>query len=109
MYQNSILQKVCGVACILILIIASSVNMDARPQGEDIRINLELKNATLQKAMDEIKEQSPYLFFTSQVDLTKTITISVKNETIGNVCRQVFSPIGTSRSTGTTSTSPTSQ
>ena len=94
MYQNSILQKVCGVACILILIIASSVNMDARPQGEDIRINLELKNATLQKAMDEIKEQSPYLFFTSQVDLTKTITISVKNETIGNVCRQVFSPIG---------------
>jgi len=94
MYQNSILQKVCGIACSLILIIASSVGLNARPQEEDIRINLELKDATLQKVMDEIKGQSPYLFFTSQVDLTRTVSVSVRNETIGNVCRQVFSPIG---------------
>ena len=94
MYQNSILQKVCGIACSLILIITSPVSVNARPQEEDIRINLELKDATLQKVMDEIKGQSPYLFFTSQIDLTRTVSISVKNETIGNVCRQVFSPIG---------------
>ena len=65
MHQNSILQKVCGIVCSLLLILASAVGVDARPQEEDIRISLELKNVSLQKVMDEIKGQSPYLFFTS--------------------------------------------
>lgn len=94
MHQNSILQKVCGIVCSLLLILASAVGVDARPQEEDIRISLELKNVSLQKVMDEIKGQSPYLFFTSQVDLTRTVSVSVKNESIGNVCKQVFTPLG---------------
>lgn len=76
----------------MIILTLSSVQSFAKPQKEDIRLNLELKNVTLDSALDSIKAQSPFTFIVGQVDLARKVSISMKNETIGNVCAILFTP-----------------
>ena len=83
--------KVRGLLCFL-SVISLSVNTFARPQ-EDIRITLELNDISLETAIDNIEEQSSYLFMNSDVDVNQTISLSVTNETIKNVCNALFTPI----------------
>lgn len=78
----------------MIILTLSSVQSFAKPQKEDIRLNLELKNVTLDSALDSIKAQSPFTFIVGQVDLAWKVSISMKNETIGNVCAKLFTPLG---------------
>lgn len=78
----------------MIILTLSSVQSFAKPQKEDIRLNLELKNVTLDSALDSIKAQSPFTFIVGQVDLVRKVSISMKNETIGNVCAKLFTPLG---------------
>lgn len=78
----------------MIILTLSSVQSFAKPQKEDIRLNLELKNVTLDSALDSIKAQSPFTFIVGQVDLARKVSISMKNETIGNVCATLFAPLG---------------
>lgn len=78
----------------MIILTLSSVQSFAKPQKEDIRLNLELKNVTLDSALDSIKAQSPFTFIVGQVDLARKVSISMKNETIGNVCAKLFTPLG---------------
>lgn len=77
----------------MIILTLSSVQSFAKPQKEDIRLNLELKNVTLDSALDSIKAQSPFTFIVGQVDLARKVSISMKNETIGNVCAKLFTPL----------------
>ena len=83
--------KVRGLLCFL-SVISLSVNTFARPQ-EDIRITLDLNDISLETAIDNIEEQSSYLFMNSDVDVNQTISLSVTNETIKNVCNALFTPI----------------
>lgn len=92
MNKNSILQRSCCLICSMIILTLSSVQSFAKPQKEDIRLNLELKNVTLDSALDSIKAQSPFTFIVGQVDLARKVSISMKNETIGNVCAILFTP-----------------
>ena len=78
----------------MIILTLSAVQSFAKPQKEDIRLNLELKNVTLDSALDSIKAQSPFTFIVGQVDLARKVSISMKNETIGNVCAKLFTPLG---------------
>lgn len=78
----------------MIILTLSSVQSFAKPQKEDIRLNLELKNVTLDSALDSIKAQSPFTFIVGQVDLARKVSISMKNETIGNVCAKLFTQLG---------------
>lgn len=94
MNKNSILQRSCCLICSMIILTLSSVQSFAKPQKEDIRLNLELKNVTLDSALDSIKAQSPFTFIVGQVDLVRKVSISMKNETIGNVCAKLFTPLG---------------
>lgn len=80
--------KFSSLLCLLLL--ALTVNSYARPQSET-RITLKLENVTLQKAIDEIKQQSRFLFINKDVDVTRTVSISVTDETIANVCNGLFS------------------
>ena len=64
-----------------------------RAQTEDIRLTLQLKEATVTEAIGCIKEQSPYLFFISATNLDRKVTLSVKNETIESVCKKLFTPL----------------
>ena len=93
MNKNSILQRSCCLICSMIILTLSSVQSFAKPQKEDIRLNLELKNVTLDSALDSIKAQSPFTFIVGQVDLARKVSISMKNETIGNVCANLFTPL----------------
>lgn len=68
------------------------VNAVAKPQ-ENIRITLKLENATLAQAIDDIRQQSSYLFANKDVDLDKRVSISVTEETIHKVCELLFTPI----------------
>mgnify|MGYP000481380783 FL=1 len=77
----------------MIILTLSSVQSFAKPQKEDIRLNLELKNVTLDSALDSIKAQSPFTFIVGQVDLARKVSLSMKNETIGNVCAKLFTPL----------------
>lgn len=94
MNKNSILQRSCCLICSMIILTLSSVQSFAKPQKEDIRLNLELKNVTLDSALDSIKAQSPFTFIVGQVDLARKVSISMKNETIGNVCAKLFTQLG---------------
>ena len=94
MNKNSILQRSCCLICSMIILTLSSVQSFAKPQKEDIRLNLELKNVSLDSALDSIKAQSPFSFIVGQVDLARKVSISMKNETIGNVCAKLFTPLG---------------
>lgn len=94
MNKNSILQRSCCLICSMIILTLSAVQSFAKPQKEDIRLNLELKNVTLDSALDSIKAQSPFTFIVGQVDLARKVSISMKNGTIGNVCAKLFTPLG---------------
>ena len=83
--------KVRGLFCFMTAI-SLSASLFAREQ-EDERITLELDNVTLETAIAAIEEQSSYLFMNSEVDIDQTISLSVENETIGNVCKSLFTPI----------------
>lgn len=93
MNKNSILQRSCCLICSMIILTLSSVQSFAKPQKEDIRLNLELKNVSLDSALDSIKAQSPFTFIVGQVDLARKVSISMKNGTIGNVCAKLFTPL----------------
>lgn len=94
MNKYSILQRSCCLICSMIILTLSSVQSFAKPQKEDIRLNLELKNVTLDSALDSIKAQSPFTFIVGQVDLARKVSMSMKNGTIGNVCAKLFTPLG---------------
>lgn len=91
MNKLSILQH--GRVFCLILLSFLAVNLEARAQNT-ARITLELKNIALKKALADIEEQSSYLFFNQGVDLSLTVSVSVKNETIENTCKTLFTPRG---------------
>lgn len=95
MQKRRILQNLCSVLSFLILL-HLSVATYAAGQANDSKITLELKDVTLEKAITSIKEQSSYLFFINSVDLSKRVSINVKDEGIRKVCDALFTPVGVS-------------
>ena len=83
---------ICRLLCFMV-VFPMWVNAVAKPQ-ENIRITLKLENATLAQAIDDIRQQSSYLFANKDVDLDKRVSISVTEETIHKVCELLFTPLG---------------
>ena len=83
--------RICRLLCFMV-VFPLWVNAVAKPQ-ENIRITLKLENATLAQAIDDIRQQSSYLFANKDVDLDKRVSISVTEETIHKVCELLFTPI----------------
>ena len=83
--------RICRLLCFMVAF-PLWVNAVAKPQ-ENIRITLKLENATLAQAIDDIRQQSSYLFANKDVDLDKRVSISVTEETIHKVCELLFTPI----------------
>ncbi len=83
--------KVRSLLCILAVSILSG-SLYARPQ-ENVQITLELDGVTLGTAIEHIEEQSPYLFMNNGVDLTRTVSLSVTDRTIAEVCKILFTPL----------------
>ena len=95
MQKRRILRKLCSVLCFSVFLLVSTAGF-AAGDGDGTRITLKLKDVTLEKAINCIKEQSRYLFFISQVDLSKTVTVDVSDAGIENVCKTLFTPLGVS-------------
>lgn len=79
----------------LLLILALTVITVLSAGAQDkVQISLELKDASLQTAMESIEEQSHYLFFNKEVDTDGIkVSIAVRNETVENVCKALFHPV----------------
>lgn len=95
--NRSILYGYRGLFCIFCLISIFVFNTDtikAEPQRQVVRITLKLEDAPLARALDSIKSQTRYLFANQGVDVSRKISISVKDESIGNVCKALFTPLG---------------
>ena len=92
MNRYRIPQRSC---CLFLFLILFLLPARATPglQSDDVRLTLQLKDVTLAKAIDSIKEQSPYLFFISITDLDRKVSLSVKDETIESVCAKLFTPL----------------
>lgn len=80
----------------LLLILALTVITGLSAEAQDkVRISLELKDASLQTAMESIEDQSHYLFFNKEVDTDGIkVSITVRNETVENACKTLFHPVG---------------
>ncbi len=92
MNRYRITQRSCCLFLFLILFLLP-VRATTGFQSDDVRLTLQLKDVTLAKAIDSIKEQSPYLFFISITDLDRKVSLSVKDETIESVCAKLFTPL----------------
>ena len=89
----SILQALCSLLCILLALSASAPDVKAWPQEQRTRITMHLEDAPLAQALESIKQQTHYLFANQGVDLSRTVSISVRNETVENVCETLFAPL----------------
>ena len=80
-----------GLLCFILMFLFSA-NIFAAAQ-EPVRITLELDNVTLETVIANIEKQSPYLFMNSGVDLEQTVSISISDKAIKEVCDLLFTPI----------------
>jgi len=79
----------------LILTFAAVINVTANVYSQSVRINLELKNATLEEVFQSIREQAGFYFFykNEQIPHKKLITKTYKNARVDKVLDEV--PEGT--------------
>ena len=79
-------------ARLLYLVILCMLLSPAGVFAQTKRINLELKNVTVQEAIATLNRTENYSIIVSsdEVDLTKRISVSAKNATIREVLDQVF-------------------
>ena len=90
----SMLQTFCSLLCILLALSASAPDAEARPQEQRTRITMHLEDAPLVQALESIKQQTRYLFANQGVDLSRKVSVSIRNETVENVCKALFTPLG---------------
>lgn len=67
---------------------ASAVNAAAQDKA---RITLKMENEKLETVINAIEKQSMYLFLNNQVDLTRTVSINIRNEAIEPTLNKLFS------------------
>ena len=76
----------------------SILSVAARGYSQHARLNLSLKNASIQELFQEIEKQSEFNFFykDDQIDINKMVSIESDNSLIGEVLNQVFENSGVS-------------
>lgn len=82
------------IICLSLIFTQGTATVKAKPQEQTARITLKLENAPLSQAIDSIKSRTRYLFANQGVDLSRKVSIAVKDETISNVCKALFVPLG---------------
>ncbi len=91
MNNNSMCSAVIGRILCFILIFSSASIAEARPQ-EDTRITLNRKDTPLEVVLNDIRDQSEYLFANKNADLSVPVSINVKEQKIEEICRILFTP-----------------
>ena len=91
MNNSSKYSAIIGRILSLILIFSSVSIANARPQ-EDTRITLNYKDESLEVVLNDIRNQSEYLFANKDADLSVIVSIEVKEQRIEEVCRVLLTP-----------------
>jgi len=80
----------------LILTFVAVLNVTANVYSQSVRINLELKNATLEEVFQSIQEQTGFYFFykNEQIPHKKAITKTYKNARVDKVLDDVLEGTG---------------
>jgi TonB-dependent starch-binding outer membrane protein SusC len=80
----------------LILTFVAVLNVTANVYSQSVRINLELKNATLEEVFQSIQEQTGFYFFykNEQIPHKKAITKTYKNARVDKVLDEVLEGTG---------------
>ena len=75
--------------CICIFVFIGLTHLHANVLAQ--HIDLSLKNATIKKVIDEVEKQCDLVFMYdfTQVDVSKTISIRVKNEPVENILNKI--------------------
>lgn len=60
--------------------------------GQDLKLTLDIKNKTIQEALNEIEKKSDFKFFynNSKINTSKTISINSNNQDLSSVLEQIF-------------------
>ena len=79
----------------LIMIIAI-VQVSARSYSQNARLSLNMNDVTIKKVLNEIENQSEYrfLYSDSKIDVKNKVNINVRNETVENILKDIFSDTG---------------
>lgn len=77
------------------LILFATAGM-AYAQSPSSVITLDMDNVPLETVLDSIEEQSNYLFLNDQVDLSRTVSISVTDVPVKDALDQLFDGLGIS-------------
>jgi TonB-dependent starch-binding outer membrane protein SusC len=80
----------------LILTFAAVLNVTANVYSQSVRVDLDLKNATLEKVFQSIQEQTGFYFFykNEQIPAKKVITKTYKNARVDKVLDDVLEGTG---------------
>ena len=94
MEKTGFTQKIGRLFRLALLVCLCGALIPAKAQNA--RVSLDLRDASLEQAMNEIKRQTRYLFINRDVeDLNRhKVSINVSNELITAVLNRIFSPFG---------------
>lgn len=75
-----------------LLILALTLQTNANLWSQTIKLDIELKNKSLQELFSQIEENSKYRFFYSndEVDVSQKVTVNIRNRVIGDILTEAF-------------------
>lgn len=94
MYKPQFYSKFRHFAGILVVLIMSCWNLDARQQT--VNITIDMQNATIEQVTKAIESQSRYLFINNGADLSTIISVNASDRPVTDVLRDMFSGTGIS-------------
>ncbi len=88
-----VLKKLMLMARItVILLLAGLMQVSAKSYSQNMKLNIELRNATIAAVLNQIENQSEYRFFydNGQIDLSRKIDLNIENRSIDEILKQLF-------------------
>jgi len=81
-----------------LLMLAGMIQLSASVYSQNSKLSLDLKNCTVKEVLQRIEEQSEFRFFYNEkfIDLNRKVTVSSKDEPVGDILNEVFEGAGIS-------------
>ena len=93
MNKTKFYKTFCRLVCFMSVLSFCSLQLEARPSDQNGPITISMSGVSLDSVLEEIEAQSPYLFINKGVDITRTVSIDVRNVTIQEVCKTLLTPL----------------
>ena len=89
---HSVFQKHLKLKLTAILLLVAMLNIRGNTYAQKTKVTLELNNSTIEKVIETIEQKTDFRFIykLNDIDLDRTISISVKNQPIDIVLNKLF-------------------